>query len=87
MTTFTVPVYKILPKFECPQCGDLHELLVFAESCCPVYVNKVYVCPTCKEHYPTETLALECFNDCNPQNMIKSAFRDPLTIDMFSATA
>ena len=52
--------YIIAPKYQCPDCGDLHDDNYDAEMCCPVEVHKLYICPICDEGHMTEQEAIKC---------------------------
>ena len=46
--------YIIAPKYQCPDCGDLHDDNYDAEQCCPVHIHELYICPICDEDHMTE---------------------------------
>lgn len=47
-------------RYKCRECGDHHEVLYMAETCCPVDVDEGYACPVCDDFHDSESDAIEC---------------------------
>ena len=50
----------IKSKWECGECGDLHDDEYDARDCCRPSVRKVYLCPVCEDTHDTEEDAKDC---------------------------
>lgn len=59
---------KILEKYKCGQCGELHDDHDEARKCCPVSIYEVYQCPICKIDHHHSQQAEECLANCMEEN-------------------
>ncbi|MBS1143389.1 MAG: hypothetical protein H6R14_795 [Proteobacteria bacterium] len=48
------------PKYQCCECGDIHDDEDDARECCAPRIKEVFVCPQCKEVFDDEDEAIEC---------------------------
>ena len=54
------------PYWCCMACNTLHEEEDLALECCPVEIEKTYLCPECGDDYMTEETALDCCGHVEP---------------------
>ena len=51
---------RLEPKYECGECGEIHDDEDEARYCCPPSVKEVFVCPLCEIYHKEEADALDC---------------------------
>lgn len=50
-------------RFECGDCGQIHDSLDEAEGCCPPDITEVYECSDCGTCYDLKIDAEQCCKD------------------------
>ncbi len=53
---------KLVSKWECGKCYEVHDNYDDAVECCQPRVREVYLCPVCAEVHRDEVWAIECCN-------------------------
>lgn len=59
-----VQIMNPLEKWECGECGGLHDDEDDARECCQPRIAEVWQCPICEEPYRAESAAIQCIADC-----------------------
>jgi hypothetical protein len=50
----------IQPKYQCPECYELHDDYDSARECCVPQISELWECPVCRKCHGDEEMAIEC---------------------------
>ena len=61
-----------IEKWQCGECGDIHDDEDDASECCKPVIREVYVCPICNEKHGDREEAMECIAKCETEDNTKT---------------